>query len=341
MVGETGETMKAMVFTEAGSPLQARRLPIPRPGPDEILLSVKSCGVCRTDLHIYEGDLKHPKRPLILGHEIVGIVRGMGERVRNVEIGDRIGVPWLGRSCKHCPFCRTGRENLCDQPVFTGYQIDGGYAEETVADARYCFPIPDRYDDAEAAPLLCAGLIGYRSYKMTEAAKRIGIFGFGAAAHIVAQIAVYEGKEIYAFTRKGDLEAQVFAQNLGAVWVGDSESTPPEALDGAIIFAPVGTLVPKALQAVVKGGVVVCAGIHMTDIPAFSYDLLWGERVIRSVANLTRQDGIEFFEIAPKVPVRTKVEIFPLASAETALSRLKRGRIKGAAVLSMPSEKIH
>jgi len=330
------QQMKAMLFTGANLPLQSVERPVPQPGKGEILIAVRACGVCRTDLHIYEGELAEPLNPLILGHEIVGVVVELGEGVQDFSVGDRIGVPWLGKSCGHCTFCKNGRENLCDRPCFTGYQINGGYAEYAVADARFCFKIPDCYSDAEAAPLFCAGLIGYRSLRMAGEATRIGLYGFGAAAHIVAQIAVFEQKEVYAFTRKRDIRAQNFAKKLGAQWVGDSENRPPEQLDAAIIFAPVGALVPLALRALNKGGVVICAGIHMSKIPEFSYDLLWGERMIRSVANLTRKDGLAFFEIAPKVPVQTEIETFPLASANMALARLKSGMIRGAAVLVMP-----
>jgi propanol-preferring alcohol dehydrogenase len=328
-------TMKAMVLERVGEPLRLLDLPVPRPGIGQILIKVKACGICRTDLHVLEGDLKNPKLPLILGHEIVGVVAEMGEGVEGLQVGDRIGVPWLGKTDGTCPYCLSGRENLCDMPLFTGYQIDGGYAEYTLANARYCFPIPERYPDAEAAPLLCAGLIGYRAFRMAGDGPRVGLYGFGAAAHIIAQIARHQGREVYAFTRPGDTKGQDFARKLGAGWVGGSDALPPKALDVAIIFAPVGSLIPQALRAVVKGGIVVCAGIHMSDIPSFSYSLLWEERMIRSVANLTRQDGLEFFEIASKVPVRTEVQIFPLASANEALERLRRGRIQGAAVLVM------
>jgi len=322
-----------MVFEKVGTPLTTCERATPAPAAHQVLIAVKACGVCRTDLHIYEGDLAAPKCPLILGHEIVGIVQAMGKAVSGFEIGDRVGVPWLGQSCGHCAYCQAERENLCDHPGFTGYQIDGGYATHTLADARYIFHLPSSYSDAHAAPLLCAGLIGYRAYRMAEAAARIGLYGFGAAAHIVTQIALHEKKSVYAFTRPGDAQAQNFAKKLGAHWAGDSETLPPETLDAAILFAPVGQLVPRALQAVKKGGTVVCAGIHMSDIPSFSYNLLWGERMIRSVANLTRQDGIDFFKIAPKVPVHTQVESFALSEADTALARLKRGAIQGAAVL--------
>ena len=327
--------MKAMVLKRAGEPLELRNLPVPKPEKGQILLKVKACGVCRTDLHVYDGDLKEPKLPLILGHEIVGIITKLGEGVEGLSIGQRIGVPWLGKTCGSCSYCSSGRENLCDKALFTGYQIDGGYAEYTLADQRYCFPIPEMYSDAEAAPLLCAGLIGYRSLRMAGDSKRIGLYGFGAAAHIVAQVARYQGREVYAFTRPDDDEGQDFARRLGAVWAGDSLTLPPEPLDAAIIFAPVGSLVPMSLKAVVKGGIVVCAGIHMSEIPSFSYDILWGERVVKSVANLTRKDGLEFFIVAPRVPVRTEITTFALEEANKALERLRNGQIQGAAVLVM------
>jgi len=330
--------VKAMLFEKAGAALKSCDLPMPVPGPRQLLIAIRACGVCRTDLHIYEGDLSAPKSPLILGHEIVGIVQAAGAAVSGFSVGDRVGVPWLGQSCGRCVYCESGRENLCDRPGFTGYQIDGGYATHTLADAPYVFHIPSSYSDVHAAPLLCAGLIGYRAFRMTGDAQRIGFYGFGAAAHILAQIALYEQKAVYAFTRVHDVQAQNFAKERGATWAGDSETAPPQALDAAIIFAPVGSLVPRALKAVKKGGTVVCAGIHMSDIPSFSYDLLWGERVIRSVANLTRQDGIDFFKLASKVPIRTEVEVFPLSAADTALARLKTGAIQGAAVLCMKDE---
>jgi len=332
------KTMQAMVLEAAHQPLKASELPVPEPGPDQILLKVLACGVCRTDLHIYDGELDQPKLPLVLGHEIVGRVEGLGANVKGFEIGERVGVPWLGYTDGTCPYCRMGRENLCDHPRFTGYQIDGGYAAYTVADARYCFKLPEGYSDAEAAPLLCAGLIGYRSFKMAEDAlhgetKRLGIYGFGAAAHIIAQVARHQGCEIYAFTRPGDTKAQDFARELGAVWAGASDQMPPERLDAAIIFAPVGPLVPAALRALRKGGIVVCGGIHMSDIPQFPYDILWEERVVRSVANLTRDDAREFLALAPKVPVKTTVVPMKLNEANTALERLRKGELQGAAVL--------
>jgi propanol-preferring alcohol dehydrogenase len=289
--------------------------------------------VCRTDLHVVDGELPRPKLPLVPGHEIIGVVAAKGAGVDRFQPGDRVGIPWLGWTCGTCEYCRTGRENLCDQARFTGYILDGGYAEYTVADQRYCFPIPESYSDAEAAPLLCAGLIGYRSLVKTGDARRIGIYGFGAAAHIIAQVARFQDREIYAFTRRGDIEGQQFAKSLGAVWAGDSESLPPEQLDAAIIFATAGELVPLALKAVGKGGIIVCGGIHMSDIPAFPYELLWGERSICSVANLTRRDGEEFLALAPRVPVRIAVQTFRLAEANEALSRLRAGQIRGAAVL--------
>jgi alcohol dehydrogenase, propanol-preferring len=326
--------MRAMVLEKPGQPLQWREVPVPQPGPEQVLLRVRTCGVCRTDLHVVDGELPHPKLPLILGHEIVGTVAAAGSAVRQFRVGERLGVPWLGRTCGVCRYCREGRENLCDNPGFTGYTLDGGYAEYAVAHQSYSFPLPPAYRDAEAAPLLCAGLIGYRSYRMAkDAGARLGIYGFGAAAHITIQIARHQGKKVYAFTRPGDLEAQEFARRLGAVWAGGSDALPPEELDAAIIFAPVGALIPAALRASAKGGVVVSGGIHMSDIPSFPYDLLWGERVVRSVANLTRADGEEFLALAPKVPVKTEVQTFPLQQANEALNRLRRGQIQGAAVL--------
>lgn len=329
--------MKAMVLEKVGELLKLRELPIPKPGKGEVQIRVHACGVCRTDLHVFDGDLKEPKLPLILGHEIVGTITKLGDGVKELTVGERIGVPWLGKTCGSCSYCISDRENLCENAKFTGYTRDGGYAEYTVADHHYCFPIPEDYSDAEVAPLLCAGLIGYRSYRMAGDAKHLGLYGFGAAAHIIAQVARYQGREVYAFTRPGDSKGQAFARRLGAVWAGDSLTLPPEQLDAAIIFAPVGSLIPMALKAVVKGGIVVCAGIHMSEIPVFSYDLLWGERIIRSVANLTRQDGLEFFSVAPKIPIRTEVETFKLEEANEALERLRNGEIQGAAVLVMDS----
>lgn len=327
--------MRAMLFEEAHQPLRLVELPVPVPAPLQILLRVTACGVCRTDLHVVDGELAHPKRPLIPGHEIVGVVEQIGEQVERFQVGDRVGVPWLGQTCGVCRFCVSCRENLCESARFTGYQIDGGYAEYTVADQRFCFAIPDGYSDAEAAPLLCAGLIGYRSLVMAGDARRLGIYGFGAAAHLVTQVARFQGREVYAFTRPGDLQAQQFARDHGAVWAGDSTMSPPERLDAAILFAPVGALIPEALRHVDQGGVVVCGGIHMSDIPSFPYEWLWGERMIRSVANLTRRDGDEFLKIAPQVPLRPEVQVFPLTEANEALSSLRRGELRGAAVLVM------
>ena len=325
--------MRAMVLDAPGRPLRLATVPDPVPGAGEVLIRVHACGVCRTDLHVVDGDLSDPKLPIVPGHEIVGAVAALGAGVDRLAIGDRVGVPWLGRTCGDCFYCRNGQENLCDTPGFTGYTIDGGYAELTVADARYVFPLDGAMDDAAAAPLLCAGLIGYRSLRMAGEARRLGLYGFGAAAHIVAQVARHEGREVYAFTRAGDAAAQAFARRLGAVWAGDSDALPPEPLDAAILYAPVGALVPAALRAVRKGGRVVCAGIHMSDIPSFPYALLWEEREIRSVANLTRRDGEEFLALAPQVPVVTEIETFALEDANEALARLRDGRLTGAAVL--------
>jgi propanol-preferring alcohol dehydrogenase len=324
--------MQAMVLDRAGEKLRHAELPVPSPTPHQLLLKVAACGVCRTDLHVADGELSRPKLPLILGHEIVGRVEAMGAEVEGFSIGNRVGVPWLGHTDGTCSYCRSGRENLCDHPLFTGYQIDGGYASHTVADARYAFHLPERYSDVEAAPLLCAGLIGYRSLKLAGDGKRLGIYGFGAAAHIVA-LARHQGREVYAFSRSGDSAAQNFARSLGAVWSGGSDEPPPEKLDAAIIFAPVGALVPLALASLRKGGVAVCGGIHMSDIPAFPYDLLWEERVIRSVANLTREDAREFLALAPHIPVKTTVVPMKLEQANEALDRLRKGELTGAAVL--------
>jgi propanol-preferring alcohol dehydrogenase len=325
--------MRAMVLDAPRQPLRAADVPPPRPGPEQVLVRVHACGVCRTDLHVVDGELPDPRLPLVPGHEVVGTVAEQGEGVERFAPGQRVGVPWLGWTDGRCRFCLSGRENLCDRARFTGYTIDGGYAEYAVADQRYVFPLPAGYGDAEAAPLLCAGLIGYRSLTLAGEARRVGLYGFGAAAHIIAQVARHQGREVYAFTRPGDPEGQQFARDLGAVWAGGSDVPPPEELDAAILFAPVGALVPLALRALAKGGVVVCAGIHMSDIPSFPYRLLWGERTVRSVANLTRLDGEEFLALAPRVPVRTTVETFPLAEANEALARLRSGRIHGAAVL--------
>ncbi|MFZ5541657.1 MAG: zinc-dependent alcohol dehydrogenase family protein [Pseudomonadota bacterium] len=325
--------MQAMVLEAPGAPLRPRSLPVPQPRAGEVLVRVHACGVCRTDLHVADGELPHPKLPLVLGHEIVGRVVATGGGVPRFKPGDRVGVPWLGQTCGACDYCRTQRENLCDAPQFTGYNRDGGYAEYAVADANYVFALPDAFDDAHAAPLLCAGLIGYRALRLAGAAKRLGIYGFGAAAHLVAQVAVWQDREVFAFTRPGDIEGQAFAYSLGCAWAGDSAQPPPQPLDAALIFAPVGSLVPAALRALRKGGTVVCAGIHMSDIPAFPYEILWGERVVRSVANLTRADGDEFLALAARVPVRTHVEVFDLQRANEALDAVRRGRVQGAAVL--------
>lgn len=322
-----------MLLDAPGTPLRAADVPRPEPGPGEVLIEVAACGVCRTDLHVVDGELPEPKLPLVCGHQIVGRVAATGAVATRFAEGERVGVPWLGRTCGVCRFCTSGRENLCDDAVFTGYQRDGGFAEATVADERFCFPVPEGYPDAQAAPLLCAGLIGYRSLRMTDDAERLGLYGFGAAAHIVCQVARYEGRRVFAFTRAGDTEGQAFALELGAEWAGDTSTHPPEELDAAIIFAPAGELVPVALRAVSKGGVVVLGGIHMSDVPSMPYELLWGERVLRSVANLTRADGEEFMALAPKAGVRTEVETFPLSQANVALDRLRSGRIRGAAVL--------
>jgi propanol-preferring alcohol dehydrogenase len=325
--------MRAVLLDQPRQPLRSADVPWPRPGREQILLRIHACGVCRTDLHVIDGELMGAKLPLVPGHEIVGTVVEKGEGVERFAAGQRVGVAWLGWTCGTCFHCRSGRENLCDRARFTGYQLDGGYAEYTLADQRYAFALPAAYGDAEAAPLLCAGLIGYRSLVMAGDGRRLGLYGFGAAAHIIAQVARHQGREVYAFTRCGDTDGQQFARDLGAVWAGGSDQSPPEELDAAILFAPVGALVPQALRAVAKGGMVVCAGIHMSDIPSFPYHLLWGERVVRSVANLTRRDGEEFLALAPQVPVRTVVETFPLTEANEAVERLRAGRIRGAAVL--------
>ena len=322
--------MRAMVLDAPNTPLRAARLAEPEPGDGQVLLAVHACGVCRTDLHIVDGELSHPKLPLVPGHQIVGEVLTGGERF---EPGARVGVPWLGWTCGECRFCLAGAENLCDRARFTGYDVDGGYAELAVADERFCFPVPESYPDEQAAPLLCAGLIGYRSLRLAGDPERIGLYGFGASAHIVCQVAVAQGRQVYAGTRAGDDETQEFARTLGATWAGDALAGPPDELDAVIVFAPAGQLVPAALTHIRKGGSVVCAGIHMSDIPAFPYEALWGERVIRSVANLTRADGDEFLALAPAVPVRTEVETFPLEDANQALDRLRRGELRGAAVL--------
>lgn len=322
-----------MVLDAARQPLREAEIPVPEPGKGQVLVRVHACAVCRTDLHVVDGELPHPKLPLVPGHEIIGTVSKAGEGAGRFAVGDRVGVPWLGWTCGACGFCQTQRENLCDAARFTGYTLDGGYSEYTVADARFCFPIPEIYSDAEAAPLMCAGLIGYRSLVKAGEARRLGIYGFGAAAHIVAQVARYQGRQVFAFTRPGDQEAQRFAKKLGAVWASGSDTLPPEQLDAVIIFAPVGALIPQALRAVRKGGAVVCGGIHMSDVPSFPYEILWEERSVCSVANLTRRDGEEFLALAPRVPVQTEVETFPLAQANEVLSRLREGKIHGAAVL--------
>jgi len=324
--------VRAAILNSPGSPLRLADVPAPEPEAEQVLIRVRACGVCRTDLHVVDGELRDPKLPLIPGHQIVGEVVETGERVERFAPGDRVGVPWLGWTCGRCHYCLSGRENLCDYARFTGYQIDGGYAEYAAADHRFCFPISD-VSDLQAAPLLCAGLIGYRSLKMAGDAERLGLYGFGAAAHIVIQVARHQGRQVFAFTRDGDEEAQNFAREMGALWAGDSSQPPPEELDAAIIFAPIGALVPAALGAVAKGGVVVCGGIHMSDIPSFPYELLWGERIVRSVANLTRRDGEEFLALAPEVPVRTRVAPFPLVEANEALDSLREGRLSGAAVV--------
>lgn len=337
--------MQAMILETPGQPLRLETIPQPIPGPAQLLLKVRACGVCRTDLHVIDGELEHPTLPLVLGHQIIGTViqgpdhlpENLGGEGLKLSIGQRVGVPWLGHTCQECDYCLRGQENLCDQAQFTGYTLNGGYADYAIADPQFCFPIPEDYPDEQAAPLLCAGLIGYRAYRMTESAAKIGFYGFGAAAHILIQLARYQRRQIYAFTKPGDVEGQTFARKLGAVWVGASEQLPPTALDAAIIFAPVGSLVKTALRAVRKGGIVVCAGIHMSDIPSFPYELLWGERVLRSVANLTRQDGEEFLSLAPKVPIQTRVTTFPLEKANEAIAALRQGTINGAAVLQVSS----
>jgi alcohol dehydrogenase, propanol-preferring len=328
--------MRAMLLESQRQPLKLAEVPVPQPGEGQVLLQVHTCGVCRTDLHVLYGDLTEPKLPLIMGHQIVGTVVQLGTGVDKFTLGQRIGVPWLGYTDGTCRYCLRGQENLCDHPKFTGYNLDGGYAEYAVADQRYCFPLPESYNDIDAAPLLCAGLIGYRTYRLAgEHVERLGIYGFGAAGHIIAQVAVHQGKRVYAFTRPGDVATQDFARRLGAVWAGGSDELPPEELDAALILAPVGALMVTALRATAKGGVVVSGGIHMSDIPAFPYHLLWEERILRSVANLTRRDGEEFLAIAPQVPVRTEVTAFPLEQANQALEYLRSGELQGAAVLTV------
>ena len=330
--------MKAMVFVGAGEQLQLRELPTPRPAEGQVLIRVAACAVCRTDLHVIDGELSQPKLPRVLGHEIVGVVAETGSGVDRLSIGDRVGVPWLGWTCGTCRYCLSGHENLCEKARFTGYDVDGGFAEFTLADQRFCFALPEAYSDVKAAPLLCAGLIGYRALRLAGDGERIGLYGFGAAAHIIAQVAKHQGRRVYAFTSPGDTKSQAFARQLGAVWAGDSTAMPPEPLNAALIFAPVGALVPAALHALDRGGTVVCAGIHMSDIPAFPYSDLWEERVIRSVANLTRQDGEEFLALAPLVPVKVRTKRYPLASANQALDDLRHGRFEGAAVLIPPNQ---
>jgi propanol-preferring alcohol dehydrogenase len=325
-----------MLLHAVGRPLVMTEMPDSRPGPGQIEVAVSACGVCRTDLHVIDGELPSVRSPLVPGHEVVGRVTAFGEGVSGFEISDRVGIPWLGWSCGACRYCRTGQENLCESARFTGYHLDGGYADRAIADHRYCFAIPDGISDAEAAPLLCAGLIGYRAYRMAGVAESLGLYGFGAAAHILIQVAVAQGMRVHAFTRPGDVAAQDFARGLGAVWTGASGDVPAEPLDAAIIFAPVGDLVPVALRAVRQGGRVICAGIHMSDIPSFPYHLLWGERMVKSVANLTRQDAIDFLALAPLIPIRTHPVTYPLSAANQALADLREGRLQGAAVLSMP-----
>jgi alcohol dehydrogenase, propanol-preferring len=327
------ETMRGMILEEPRAELRLEELERPEVLPNEVLVRVLACGVCRTDLHVHEGELSHPKLPLVLGHQIVGTVDELGEDVSGLVVGERVGVPWLGWTCGVCRFCTSGRENLCEDAKFTGYDRDGGFAEYVAADARFALPLPGSFTNEQAAPLLCAGLIGHRALAATGDAERVGLYGFGAAAHIVAQVALYAGRRVFAFTREGDRSSQTFARTLGCEWAGDSNAAPPEALDAAIIFAPVGELVPRALQTIERGGTVVCAGIHMSDIPSFPYELLWGERSIRSVANLTRRDGIEFLEVAARVPVRTEVTLYGLADAGRALEDLRRGAFNGAAVV--------
>jgi propanol-preferring alcohol dehydrogenase len=325
--------MRAMVLDRPREPLRLAELPDPEPAPGQLLLDVSACGVCRTDLHIVDGELSEPKLPLVLGHQIVGTVAGAGEGATRFSEGERVGVPWLGWTCGECRYCRGGRENLCDKARFTGYDIDGGYAERAVADERFCFPIPEGYPDEQAAPLLCAGLIGYRAMRLVGEAERIGFYGFGASAHILCQLAVHEGRRVFVFTREGDEEGQGFARRLGAEWAGGSSEAPPEPLDGAIVFAPVGPLMTEALRVSAKGARIISAGIHMSDIPSFPYEWLWGERVLGSVANLTRRDGEEFLALAPKVPVRTEVDVFALEQADAAIDSIRSGSLRGAAVL--------
>ncbi len=327
------DTMRAMVLDQPNQPLVERELPIPEPGPGELLVRVRCCGVCRTDLHVCDGELTNPRLPLILGHQIVATVVAAGDGVDDFSSGQRIGVPWLGRTCGHCRYCKSNRENLCDDAEFTGYQLDGGYAEYARVDHRFALPLPGSYPDLQMAPLLCAGLIGYRALVMCDDARSVGLYGFGSSAHIVAQVARHQGRRVFAFTRPGDTKTQAFARELGAEWAGGSDEMPPEQLDAAIIFAPAGPLVPRALAAVAKGGSVVCAGIHMSDIPSFPYELLWGERILRSVANLTRLDGEEFLELAPRIPIQSQVQAYSLREANRAIDDLREGRFSGSAVL--------
>jgi propanol-preferring alcohol dehydrogenase len=324
-----------MVLEAPREALREQRVPRPRLGYGQLLIRVRACGVCRTDLHVCDGELAQPKLPLILGHQIVGTVAAIAEGVEGFTEGQRVGVPWLGRACGDCRYCASDRENLCDHAQFTGYQVDGGYGEYAIAEPRFALPLPGSFSDLQAAPLLCAGLIGYRALSMTGHAERVGLYGFGSAAHIVAQVAAFQGRRVFAFTRPGDLKNQAFARKIGAVWAGGSDAAPPEELDAAIIFAPAGTLVPRALRAVGKGGTVVCAGIHMSDIPSFPYEALWGERSLRSVANLTRRDGMEFLELAPRVPIHTEVQSYPLSDANRALADLRNGAVSGALVLTI------
>jgi propanol-preferring alcohol dehydrogenase len=325
--------MRAMLLERPGEPLAEGRLPDPDPSAGQVAVAVRACGVCRTDLHLVDGELPDPALPLVPGHQVVGTIEALGNGAERFTLGERIGVPWLGWTCGECRYCVSGRENLCERAVFTGYTADGGYAERVVAEERYCVPLPDAYTDVDAAPLLCAGLIGYRALRMAGDAERLGLYGFGSSAHLVCQVARHEGRRVFAFTRPGDDAGQAFALELGAEWAGDSDAMPPEELDAAIVFAPVGALVPTALRALAPGGVVVCAGIHMSDIPAFPYSILWGERSIRSVANLTRRDGEEFMDVAPRVPVRTQTTTYPLGDANHALDDVRGGRVRGAAVL--------
>lgn len=333
MANNLDHLMRAMVLDKSKTPLRLAEIEVPHPKENEILVKVHTCGVCRTDLHVVDGELPDPKLPLIPGHQIVGTVEKLGQSVQNIQIGERVGIPWLGSSCGQCLFCKNGEENLCDYAVCTGYQKDGGFAEYCVCNAAFCFPIPEVYTDIQAAPLLCAGLIGYRALRMTDNRKKVGFYGFGASAHILIQVACYQGREVFAFTRKGDIKAQTLAKSLGAAWIGDSQQQPPVPLDAAIIFAPVGSLVPLTLKAVRKGGIVVCAGIQMSDIPSFPYSLLWGERIVCSVANLTRQDGREFLALAPKIPVKTTTTSYPLEKANEALADLRAGSFSGSAVI--------